>query len=159
MAFCAYRARFMGWRPDVLDFIPDVQRLATIFSSAVSPTFFLGAVAAFASLMSVRMSSTIQRVRELNAISDDDPARAHLKSDLDRLMRRAKLLKDGIYSALLAGVCATILLAILFGTEFMGLNYAYGAGLLFIIATIFMGISLFRFAQEVRISLDEPDKY
>jgi len=68
-------------------------------------------------------------------------------------------LKDGIYSALLAGVCATILLAILFGTEFMGLHYAYGAGLLFIIATIFMGVSLLRFAQEVRISLDELDKY
>jgi len=143
----------------ITHFIPDTDRLAQIFQSATAPTFFLGAVAAYASLMTARMSSAMERVRQLNAISDDDPARAHLKSDLNRLMRRARLLKDGIYTALISGVCATLILAILFGTEFLNLHYAYGAGLLFIIATIFMGISLFRFSQEVRISLDEPDKY
>jgi len=139
--------------------VPDAQRLATIFSSATSPTFFLGAVAAFASLMSMRMSATMQRVRDLNAISEEDEVRAHLRSDLGRLMRRAKLLKDGIFASLVSGVCATILLAILFGTEFFGLHYAYGAGILFIVATIFLGVALLRFAQEVRISLDEPDKF
>lgn len=143
----------------VPSFVPDAKRLAGIFSSATSPTFFLGAVAAFASLMSLRMSAVMERVRILNAINEEDESRAHLKSDLNRLMRRAQLLKSGIFSSLVSGVCATILLAILFITEFLSITYAYGAGLLFVIATIFLGIALFRFAQEVSISLDEPDKY
>ena len=143
----------------VLHFVPDTDRLAHIFSSATSPTFFLGAVAAFASLMTNRMAGAMDRVRALNAIPDDDASRAHLKADLDRLLRRAALLKGGIFSALIAGVCATLLLAILFITEFMGLEYAYGAGLLFIVATIFLGVALVRFAQEVSISLGEPDRH
>jgi hypothetical protein len=140
-------------------FVPDTDRLARIFSSATSPTFFLGAVAAFASLMTSRMSGAMDRVRALNAIPDDDVNRAHLKADLARLLRRAALLKGGILSALIAGVCATLLLANLFITEFIGLKYAYGAGVLFVIATLFLGIALVRFAQEVSISLGEPDRY
>ena len=140
-------------------FVPDAERLARIFGTATAPTFFLGAVAAFASLMTMRMSAAMERVRELNAIEEGDEKRAHLRRDLKRLLRRAELLKSGIFSSLVAGVCATLLLAILFGTEFFGLTYAYGAGLLFIIATFFLGVALVRFAQEVSISLDEPDRY
>jgi len=47
----------------------------------------------------------------------------------------------------------------MFATEFMGLKYAYGAGLLFMIATFFLGFSLFRFAQEARISLSDTDEH
>ena len=141
------------------DFVPDAARLAHIFSTAVAPTFFLGSVAAFASLMTLRMAAAMDRVRTLNSIGDDDDERAHLKADVDRLIRRARLLNSGIFNALVAGVCATVLLGILFVTEFLGLKYAYGAGLLFMIATLFLGVALIRFAQEVRISLDEPDKF
>lgn len=145
--------------PALPGFVPDVDRLARIFSSATSPTFFLAAVAAFASLMTSRMAAAMDRVRTLNAIPDDDANRAHLKADIERLLRRAALLKSGIFSALAAGVCATLLLADLFITEFIGAEYAYGAGLMFVIATLFLGIALVRFAQEVSISLGEPDKY
>jgi len=141
------------------DFVPNAQRMVGIFQAATAPTFFLGAVAAFASLMTLRMSAAMERVRVLNSISEDDPDRAYLKTDLDRLMRRAKLLKSGIFAALVAGVCATLLLAVLFTTEFFGFAYAYGAALLFLTATLFLGVALVRFAQEVHISLDEPDQY
>ena len=60
---------------------------------------------------------------------------------------------------LIAGVCATLLLAILFATEFFGFEYAYGAGLLFLIATILLGFALFKFAREARISLDKADNF
>jgi hypothetical protein len=141
------------------EFVPDAQRLVGIFQSATAPTFFLGAVAGFASLMTSRMSAAMDRVRILNAIKEDDLGRAHLRDDLDRLLRRAHLLKAGIFSALVAGVFATLLLAVLFITEFLGLKYAYGAGTLFIIATFFLGRALVKFAREVNISLDEADKY
>jgi hypothetical protein len=143
----------------MLDFVPDVQRLTMIFSQATAPTFFLGAVAAFVSLMSSRLSAVIARIRALNGIPEDDPLRAHLKTDIERLRRRAQLLSSGIFMSLISGICATALLAIVFAAEFFGLKYAYGSGLLFIIATIFLGVGLVRFAQEARAGLSEADEY
>lgn len=145
--------------PFVPGFVPDASRLVQIFSTAVAPTFFLGAVAGFSGLMTSRMEAALTRVRTLNAIDDGDKGRAHLKNDVERLMRRAHLLKGGIFSALCSGVCATLLLADLFITEFLGLKYAYGAALLFLVATTFFAVALIRFAQEVRISLHECDHY
>jgi hypothetical protein len=143
----------------MLNFIPDAARLSEIFSQAVAPTFFLGAVAAFVSLMSSRLSVVLERTRTLNAISEDDHSRAHLKADLERLRHRARLLSSGILASLRGGLCATLLLAILFATEFLGLKYAYGAGLLFMTATFFLGFALFRFSQEASISLNDKDEY
>ena len=99
------------------------------------------------------------RIRALNAISEDDHLRAHLKADLGRLRLRARYLHSGILATLRGGLCATLLLAILFICEFFGFKYAYGTGLLFIIATLFLGFALFRFAQEVRICLTEADEH
>ena len=41
----------------------------------------------------------------------------------------------------------------------MGFKYAYGAGLLFIIATFFLGVGLFRFAQEAKFSVSAADEH
>jgi hypothetical protein len=143
----------------MFDFIPDAERLSRIFASATAPTFFLGAVAAFAALMTSRTNEILGRIRTLNAIGEADHDRVHLKADLNRLVRRVNLLKQGLQAVLIAGVFATSLLALLFLTEFMGLEYAYGAGLLFVIATVLLCFALFRFAQEAHISVDEADKF
>jgi len=68
-------------------------------------------------------------------------------------------LNSGIVSALYGGLCATLLLTILFATAFFGLKHAYGGPLLFIFATYFLGFALFRFSQEARIALAEADEY
>jgi hypothetical protein len=143
----------------MLNFIPDAQQLAQIFSNAIAPTFFLGAVAAFITLMNSRLAAVIGRIQALNEISAEDNVRVRLKADIDRLRRRARYLISGIRSSLYGGVCATILLAIMFITGFLGLKHAYGAGLLFIIATAFLGLALIRFAQEAQISLSEYDEF
>ena len=70
------------------ELIPDAVRLSQIFSRATAPTFFLGAIAAFVSLMTSRLA-VIDRTRALNAIPEDDQMRAHLRADLERLRRRA----------------------------------------------------------------------
>jgi hypothetical protein len=143
----------------VFDFVPDIRTLTAIFSQATAPTFFLGAVAAFVSLMSTRLSTIVERIKTLNSIAEDDPARLHLKTDVERLRRRARYLNSGISAALRAGMCATLLLGVLFVSEFAGFKYAYGAGLIFVAATMLLGFALFRFAQEARLGLDEADEY
>jgi hypothetical protein len=143
----------------MIDFVPDAQRLSEIFSQAIAPTFFLGAVAAFVTLMTSRLSSVMHRVQTLNAIAEDEPQRAHLKGDLARLRRRAHYLSSGIRAALYGGVCSTVLLADLFVSAFFNLQHAYGAPLLFVFATIFLTFSLARLMQEARIGMAEADEY
>jgi hypothetical protein len=143
----------------LLDFFPDVALLTQMFEQAIAPTFFLGAIAAFVSLMTSRLSSVMVRMRTLNAIPQNDPARAHLKADIDRLRRRARFLNSGIRAALAGGICATFILAIIFITAFLRLRYAIGAPLLFVIATSLLGFALLRFLQEASLGLDPADEY
>ena len=143
----------------LIDLVPEAKQLSEIFSQALAPTFFLGVVAAFVSLLASRLSAVVERVRILNAITDDDHARVHLKGDLERLKLRARYLNSAIVATLYSGLCTTLLLGILFVSALFRLKYAYGAALLFVLATFFLGFALFRFAQEARIGLAVSDEY
>jgi hypothetical protein len=140
-----------------LDFIPDPERLRTIFSLATAPAFFLGSIAAFVSLMSSRLAAATDRLRAMRSSSDlgaNDPNR---ERHVAILLRRVQLLQSAIRVTLVAAVIATMLLGVLFLTEYLDLRYAYGAGIVFTVATICLGIGLFRFAQEAWIGLSELD--
>lgn len=139
----------------MFDFIPDADRLVKIFSQAAAPTFFLGAVAAFVSLMNTRLAEVAGRIRQVGGRVSDDPA---LADEVRHLRIRSDHLHSGIASSLRAGICATALLAVLFVCEFAGLQYAYGAGLLFVVATFLLGYALYRFLQDVRISVADLDR-
>ena len=58
-----------------------------------------------------------------------------------------------------AGIFATVLLVILFASEFFGLKYAYGAGLLFVLATVTLGLGLIDFFREARLGLVQADEF
>jgi len=45
----------------MLDFVPDPEQFSKIFDPAIAPSFFLGAVAAFAALMTSRMNDVLDR--------------------------------------------------------------------------------------------------
>jgi hypothetical protein len=139
--------------------VPDVDQLAQIMSHATAPAFILGAVAGFISILIARMEIIVGRIRSLNEIADDDTARARLKSDIPRLKRRAELLTGAIRSALGSGICTALLLVMAFVSAFLRLRHEYGVGVLFVVAVVLLGASLFRFAQEVRIGLSEADHY
>src|SRR5882757_11202302 len=131
-----------------MEMVPDIDRLTQIFSNAIAPSFFLGAVAAFVSLMMSRLAAVAAQIKATRAIPDQDGAAAGNGASLATLTRRAQLLSDGIILSLGGGICATLLLAILFATQFFGLHHAYGSAVLFIVATLLLGVALFRFAQE-----------
>jgi hypothetical protein len=137
----------------------DTGQLSQVMSQSAAPAFVLGAVAGFVSILLNRMTNVIDRIRSLNEIADDDTTRAHLKSDIPRLRRRAKILNGATYLALASGVCTSLLLVVGFATAYVGVRHEYGAGLLFIVAISLLGGSLFRFGQEVRLGLSEADHY
>lgn len=131
-----------------MELVPDIERLTQIFSHAIAPAFFLGAVAAFVSLMMSRLTAVHERIKSKRGGAVQDRAAAGTGIDLGPLRRRAALLNQGIILSLGGGVCATLLLAVLFATQFFGGKHPYGAGLLFFIATLLLGVALARFAHE-----------
>ncbi|MBV8739269.1 MAG: DUF2721 domain-containing protein [Alphaproteobacteria bacterium] len=142
-----------------MSLVPETQQLAQLMSQATAPAFVLGAVAGFISILLGRMTMIIDRIRNLNEIGEDDAARAHLKSDIPRLRRRAGMLNSATHLALLSGMCTALLLVIGFVSAFQKLEHEYGAGILSVIALALLGASLFMFSREVRIGLSESDHY
>jgi len=142
-----------------MELIPTIDRLTQIFSNAVAPAFFLGAVAAFVSLMMSRLAAVNERIKATKALlPEQDGAVVGSSIALGPLKRRARLLSDGIILSLGGGVCATLLLAALFASQFFGLKHVYGAGVLFFVATLLLGGALLRFAQEVWLARSELEE-
>jgi Protein of unknown function (DUF2721) len=131
-----------------MEMVPEIDRLTQIFSNAIAPSFFLGAVAAFVSLMMSRLAAVNAEIKATGTLPDQDGATVKSSTSPGALMRRARLLSDGIILSLGGGMCATLLLALLFASQFFGLHHVYGAAVLFIGATLLLGVALFRFAQE-----------
>src|SRR5215469_11073776 len=117
-----------------MDIVPDAGQLSQVMVQATAPAFILGAVAGLVSILLGRMTSVIDRIRSLNEIVDGDTARAHLKSDIPRLRKRAKLLNSATRLALASGICTSLLLVVGFGSAFLRLQHEYGAGFLFLLA-------------------------
>jgi hypothetical protein len=138
-----------------MELVPDIERLTQIFSNAVAPSFFLGAIAAFVSLMMSRLTTVSAQIKAVGSLPEQEHAALGSSIELRPLVRRSRLLSDGIILSLGSGVCATLLLAALFASQFFGLKHVYGAGLLFFFATLFMGVALLRFAQEVWLTRGE----
>jgi hypothetical protein len=143
----------------LLSVAPDAVQLSQVISQSTGPAFVLGAVAGFVSILLGRITSVIERVRNLNDISDSDGSRAHLKADIPRLRRRIELLYKATRLALISGMCTSLLLVVSFMSAFLRLQHVYGAGGLFAVAVGLLGASLFRFGQEIQIGLGEADHY
>ncbi len=139
-------------------FIPDAEELNLIFSHAAAPAFFLGAVAGFVSLMSSRLSIILERIATARSGKNTDPGFGDPDREVEQLARRAQLLGDGVFLALCSGICATLLLVLMFVSQFAGFHHVYGAALLFVVATVLLGFALFRFAQEAMSTRTELKK-
>src|SRR5262249_44069399 len=126
-------------------FSPD--RLSQAITHAIAPAFVLGAVAGFTSILSSRLDSII------DALPDEGHAKSRLKPDIPRLKRRAKLTNQAIFFAVVSGVIGAGLLIIAFLSAYLGIEHIYGAGVLFMIALLFLVAALVSFAIEVRIAL------
>ena len=131
----------------------DVEQLSQVITHAIAPAFLLGAIAGFISILITRLTPIVDRIRSINEIADDDAVRIKLNADLPRLKRRERLLTSATSLSLVSGICTTLLVIVVFASPFFGLRHEPGAAILFIVSICLLGASLFRFFQEVRISL------
>jgi hypothetical protein len=138
---------------------PSPDQVSLVISHSIAPSFLLGAVAAFVSLLSSRLSVILDRIRDLNALPENDHAMSHLKADLPRLRRRTLLLNRAIFYAVLSGIVATFLVIFSFASAFFGRQHVLGAGFLFLVSLSLLAASLITLALEVRIALNEFDHH
>jgi uncharacterized membrane protein YgcG len=138
---------------------PSASQLSQVISQAVAPAFLLGALAAFISLLILRMNRVVDRSQNLNAIDDADSARARLKADLPRLKQRATLLNRAILYASISAIFATSLVMLAFVIAFFGIEHERGIAVLFIVSLGFFAAALVNLARETRIALHEFDYY
>lgn len=134
-----------------------VEHLTEIISHVIAPSFLLGAVASFISMLLGRMGSVLDRVRFVNALPDDDPRQAGLKQDLQRLHVRVNRLHWSILLAIFAGIVTTMLIISAFLMAFLGIHHGEVTAFMFIAALGFFFGSLSLLALEVLISVNEYD--
>jgi hypothetical protein len=138
--------------------LPDAAQLSRVIQEAVAPAFLLGAVAGFVSILLGRITAIVERIRQLNDIADEE-TRAHLKTDIPLLRRRASVLNSAIRFALASGMCTAVLLVAGFGSALLKLQYVYAAAGLFFLSVALLVASLLRFFQGVSIGLTEADHF
>jgi hypothetical protein len=138
---------------------PSISELSQVITQAIAPAFLLGALAAFISVLILRTNRVVDRAQTLNAISDVDPARAHLKADIPRLKQRSRLLNNAVFFASISAIFATLLVMLAFVSAFFNIQHERGVAVLFIITLGFFTAALVNLARETRIALHEYDYY
>jgi hypothetical protein len=136
---------------------PSVTQLSQVITQAIAPAFLLGALAAFISVLTLRMNRVVDRSQMLNAIDDGDKARAHLKADLPRMRSRSILLNNATLYATLSAIFATLLVMVAFVSAFFDIEHERGIAVLFVITIGFFAAALVNFARETRMALQEFD--
>jgi hypothetical protein len=134
-------------------------QLPQVIAHAVAPSFLLGAVSGFVAVLIGRLNGVLDRIRTLNAIPDTDAKRVHLRADLPRLIKRARLLNGAVFLSVGSALATTILLMLAFVMALLGLQHEPGAAAMFIIALGLMGSALVMLAREVRIALTDYDHF
>ena len=137
--------------------MPSATQLQVI-SQVTAPSFLLGAVAAFVSVLIGRMNRTIDRLEALNAVSDHDISKTHLESDIPHLKRRAVLLNRAIVFSTISAIVTSSLVIVAFVAAFFQFQHEYGVAVLFIVALGFFTLSLVDLAREARISLHDINR-
>jgi hypothetical protein len=138
---------------------PTVNQLSQVISQASAPAFMLGAFAAFIAILVSRLNTIINRSIALNAISSEDAAKQKLKRDIPRLIRRAAMMNRAIFWAVIGSIATTVMVIVAFACAFFKVEHERGVAGLFMVALGAFAVSLFDFAREVRIALNETDHH
>lgn len=134
---------------------PSVEQLSQVIVQVTAPSFLLGAVAGFVSLLISRMNRVVDRIQALNAIPADDAARTTLRKDIPRLNRRAELLNRAIQFSGISAILTCLLVIVAFISAYYQLRHEYGVAVLFVVALSFFTAALTNLVRETRISVHE----
>lgn len=118
-----------------------LNEISHVIALAMAPAFLLVAVAGFGALLVGKMSTVVTRLRALNAIEDDDRTRAHLKADIPRLKRCARLIGRSLSFVVACGFVTVCLMIYAFLGALVKWQHETGVAILFVIALTLFAIA------------------
>jgi hypothetical protein len=136
---------------------PSVEQLSQVIAQVTAPSFLLGAVAGFVSLLISRMNRVADRIQVLIATPEGDGAQASFKKDIPRLKRRAELLNRAIIFSGTSAILTCLLVIVAFISAYYQVRHEYGVAVLFVVALGFFTAALTNLVRETRISVHEYD--
>jgi hypothetical protein len=104
-----------------------------------------------------KMTSIVTRIRTLNTIEDADRVRAHLKADIPRLKRCAKLVGRSLVFLVGTGFVTTCLMVLAFVGALMKWQHETAVAVLFVIALALFAVAFGYLLREALIWHDEFD--
>ena len=134
-----------------------LREISHVIALAMAPAFLLAAVAAFSALVVGKMTSIVTRIRTLNTIEDADRVRAHLKADIPRLKRCAKLVGRSLVFLVGTGFVTTCLMALAFVGALLKWQHETAVAVLFVIALALFAVAFGYLLREALIWHDEFD--
>lgn len=134
-----------------------LREISHVIALAMAPAFLLAAVAAFSALVVGKMTSIVTRIRVLNTIEDADRVRAHLKADIPRLKRCAKLVGRSLVFLVGTGFVTTCLMVLAFVGALLKWQHETAVAVLFVIALALFAVAFGYLLCEALIWHDEFD--
>jgi hypothetical protein len=140
-------------------FVPSAEEISRIFSNAAAPAFLLFGIFSLTSIMSVRLNNVMSLLRSLGDGAKAESADIAIVERLKIVKRRCLLLASALRFACYASTSTVALVTVMVASSFFGMQHAFGAPLLFLIATIFLLITIAKFASELRLEAVEIASY
>jgi hypothetical protein len=135
-----------------------IDHMSQVISQVVGPSFLLGAVASFISMLFARISAVAEQLRVMKATSEDNTGTRSDQSDIAVLRARIRRLHGAVLLAITAGIFTTILIIAAFAMALLNIDHVWGSATLFIVSLSFFCASLVLLGQDVLRSVGEYDR-
>ncbi len=132
--------------------MPTVAELVPVLMTAIGPAILVSAVGMLLLTLTNRLGRVIDRSRALAGLAPPHVPRT-VRAQLDVLWKRARLIRLAITLASTSALCAALLVAVLFVTALLHLEFAWGIALLFVACMAALVASLAVFLRDVNLSL------
>jgi hypothetical protein len=134
----------------------EIVDIAHAIQLAVAPVFLLSGVGVLLGVLTNRLARIVDRARTAEAklaeaASDHDKVR--IRSNLDALSRRARLINVAITLITVTALFVSLVVALLFTSTFAPINLATPVAVLFVASMLTLVIALLAFLLEVRIAI------
>jgi hypothetical protein len=131
------------------------KELVAILQAAVGPAILISSVGLLLLSMTNRFARVVDRSRQLAESARKLPAdeRQRFESQLEILLRRARLLRAAITVAVVSVLLAALLVIALFVSALLDINVVVPCGILFSACLLCLIVSLTLFLRDLHLSL------
>jgi hypothetical protein len=133
------------------------ENIAKLIQLALGPVFLLSGVGITLSMLTQRLSRIVDRARTLEdqrERTSDELRLKHIDKDLRAIWRRTKYINGAIALSTVSALLTTLVVTILFASEFTPMAAGVVVAVLFSAAMICLSLAFLLFLIEVRIAIN-----